>query len=66
MIAHFVDSSTVKNSPLLQMSLANAFCYLVRCLDDIKSTVAQRALLNLENIKASSLKVIVKNPLLIL
>lgn len=55
-IAHFVDSSSVKNCPSLQSSLANAFCYFVHCLDDIESTVAQRALLNLETIKTNSLK----------
>lgn len=56
MIAHFVDSSAVKNSPLLQSSLANAFTYLVRCLDDKHQVIAQRSLLNLETIKTSSLK----------
>ncbi|XP_067119858.1 protein unc-79 homolog isoform X2 [Centruroides vittatus] len=56
MIAHFVDSAAVKNSPLLQSSLANAFTYLVRCLDDVHQVIAQRALLNLETIKTSSLK----------
>ncbi|RWS30132.1 protein unc-79-like protein [Leptotrombidium deliense] len=58
-IAHFLEPSVVKNSPLLQSSLANAFCYLVHCLDDKESTVSQRALLNLESIKTSSLKLIV-------
>jgi hypothetical protein len=57
-IAHFLDGSAVKNSSSLQSSLANAFCYLVHCLDDIESTVAQRALLNLETIKTSSLKLL--------
>ncbi|XP_074599916.1 UNC-79 domain-containing protein isoform X2 [Brevipalpus obovatus] len=59
MIAHFLESSVVKNSPSLQTSLTNAFCYLVQCLDDIESAVAQRALLNLESIKTSSLKLLV-------
>lgn len=58
-IAHFLDSAVVKNSPSLQTSLTNAFCYLVHCLDDIESAVAQRALLNLESIKTSSLKLLV-------
>ena len=57
-IAHFVEPATVKNSPLLQASLATAFCYLVHCLDDIEACVAQRALLNLEMIKTSSLKLL--------
>ena len=57
-IAHFLDPVAVKNSSSLQSSLANAFCYLVHCLDDIESTVAQRALLNLETIKTSSLKLL--------
>ncbi|CAG2107379.1 unnamed protein product, partial [Medioppia subpectinata] len=57
-IAHFVEPVTVKNSPLLQGSLATAFCYLVHCLDDIEANVAQRALLNLEMIKTSSLKLL--------
>lgn len=57
-MAHFLDPTAVKNSPSLQSSLANAFCYLVHCLDDIESTVAQRALLNLETIKTSSLKLL--------
>ncbi|KAL1415960.1 hypothetical protein MTO96_028551 [Rhipicephalus appendiculatus] len=39
MIAHFVESNTVKNSPLLQSSLANAFSYLVHCLDDIQASL---------------------------
>lgn len=58
-IAHFLDSAVVKNSPSLQTSLTNAFCYLVHCLDDIESAVAQRALLNFESIKTSSLKLLV-------
>uniref|UniRef100_T1KYI8 Uncharacterized protein n=1 Tax=Tetranychus urticae TaxID=32264 RepID=T1KYI8_TETUR len=58
-IAHFLESSLVKNSPALQASLTNAICYLVHCLDDIESTVAQRALLNLESIKTTSLKLLV-------
>lgn len=57
-MAHFLDNTSVKNSPSLQSSLANAFCYLVHCLDDIESTVAQRALLNLETIKTTSLKLL--------
>ena len=57
-MAHFLDPSSVKNSPSLQSSLASAFCHLVHCLDDIESTVAQRALLNLETIKTSSLKLL--------
>ena len=57
-IAHFVEPATVKNSPLLQASLATAFCYLVHCLDDIEASVAQRALLNLEMIKTSSIKLL--------
>ena len=58
-IAHFVDQATVKNSPLLQSSLANAFCYLVHCLDDIEPSISQRALLCLEQIKTSSLKLLI-------
>ncbi|XP_076339617.1 UNC-79 domain-containing protein isoform X3 [Tachypleus tridentatus] len=58
-IAHFIESSTVKNSPLLQSSLANAFCYFVQSVDDIQSIVAQRALLNLKSVKTSSLKLLV-------
>ncbi|KAI1290734.1 Protein unc-79 -like protein [Halotydeus destructor] len=58
-VAHFVEPAAVKNSPSLQSSLANAFCYLVHCLDDIESTVAQRALLNLETIKISSLRLLI-------
>lgn len=34
-LAHFVETGTVKNSPILQSSLANAFCFLVHCLDDV-------------------------------
>jgi len=55
-IAHFIEPLVVKNSLSLQAALANAFCFLVQCLDDIEPTVAQRALLNLESIKISSLK----------
>lgn len=58
-IAHFLESSVVKSSPSLQSSLTNAICYLVHCLDDIESTVAQRSLLNLESIKTTSLKLLV-------
>lgn len=58
-IAHFLEPSAVKNAASLQSSLAAAFCYLVHCLDDIESTVAQRALLNLETIKATSLRLLV-------
>ncbi|KFM70420.1 Protein unc-79-like protein, partial [Stegodyphus mimosarum] len=53
-IAHFVDVSTVKNSPLLQSALAGAFSYLVHSLDDEQPTISQRALLNLESIKTPS------------
>ncbi|KAK8775211.1 hypothetical protein V5799_031444 [Amblyomma americanum] len=59
MIAHFVEPNTVKNSPLLQSSLANAFSYLVHCLDDIQASVAERALLSLDSIKTASLKLLV-------
>ncbi|XP_054711004.1 protein unc-79 homolog [Uloborus diversus] len=59
MIAHFVDPSTVKNSPLLQSALAGAFCYLVHSLDDEQPTISQRALLNLESLKTPSLKLFV-------
>lgn len=58
-IAHFVEPAVVKNSPLLQSSLANAFSYLVHCLDDVNAAVAQRAHLNLELIKTASLKLLV-------
>ncbi|XP_035227755.1 protein unc-79 homolog isoform X3 [Stegodyphus dumicola] len=58
-IAHFVDVSTVKNSPLLQSALAGAFSYLVHSLDDEQPTISQRALLNLESIKTPSLKLFV-------
>ena len=57
-IAHFVDAGAVKNSPSLQASLAASFTYLVHCLDDIESSVAQRALLSLETIKTSSLRLL--------
>lgn len=57
-IAHFLDTSAVKNSNSLQSSLANAFCYLVHCLDDIEPAVSQRALLNLETVKTSSLRLL--------
>lgn len=55
MIGHFMEPATVRNSPLLQSSLANAFCYLCHCMDDINSAVAQRALLCLDTIKTVEL-----------
>ncbi|KAG0432726.1 hypothetical protein HPB47_020594, partial [Ixodes persulcatus] len=59
MIGHFLEPNTVKNSPLLQSSLANAFSYLIHCLDDIQTAVAERALLSLESIRTASLKLLV-------
>ncbi|XP_022658130.1 protein unc-79 homolog isoform X4 [Varroa destructor] len=59
MIGHFMEPATVRNSPLLQSSLANAFCYLCHCMDDINSAVAQRALLCLDTIKTVSLKLFI-------
>nr|XP_042898256.1 protein unc-79 homolog isoform X2 [Parasteatoda tepidariorum] len=58
-IAHFVDSLTVKNSPLMQSALAGSFCYLVHSLDDEQPTISQRTLLNLDSIKTPSLKLCV-------
>ncbi|KAG9510802.1 Protein unc-79-like protein [Fragariocoptes setiger] len=55
-IAYFCEPVPIRVSPLLQSSMANAFCYVVRCLDDIEATVAQRALVGLEMMKTSSLK----------
>lgn len=54
MIGHFMEPATVRNSPLLQSSLANAFCYLSHSMDDINAAVAQRALLCLDTIKTVS------------
>ncbi|GFT07465.1 protein unc-79 homolog [Nephila pilipes] len=58
-IAHFVDSISVKNSPLMQSALAGAFSYLVHSLDDEQPTISQRTLLNLDSIKTPSLKLFV-------
>ena len=55
-IAHFCEPSTIKNSTLLQSTMASAFCYMLKCLDDIEAIVAQRALVSLEMMKTSSLK----------
>lgn len=57
-IAHFCEPSTIKNSTLLHSTMASAFCYVVRCLDDIEAVVAQRALVSLELMKTSSLKLL--------
>uniref|UniRef100_A0A6G1S3Y4 Protein unc-79 n=2 Tax=Aceria tosichella TaxID=561515 RepID=A0A6G1S3Y4_9ACAR len=57
-IAYFCEPSTIKNSTLLQSTMASAFCYVVRCLDDIEAIVAQRALISLEMMKTSSLKLL--------
>ena len=54
MIGHFMEPATVRNSPLLQSSLANAFCYLSHSMDDINAAVAQLALLCLDTIKTVS------------
>ncbi|XP_028968019.1 protein unc-79 homolog [Galendromus occidentalis] len=59
MIGHFMEPATVRNSPLLQSSLANAFCYLSHSMDDINAAVAQRALLCLDTIKTVSLKLFI-------
>ncbi|KAF8766719.1 Protein unc-79 like protein [Argiope bruennichi] len=58
-IAHFVDSISVKNSPLMQSALAGAFSYLVHSLDDEQPVISQRTLLNLDSIKTPSLKLFV-------
>lgn len=57
-IAYFCEPSTIKNSTILQSTIASAFCYVVRCLDDIEAIVAQRALVSLEMMKTSSLKLL--------
>jgi len=57
-IAHFCEPSTIKNSTLLQSTMASAFCYVVHCLDDIEAIVAQRALVSLEMMKTASLKLL--------
>lgn len=57
-IAYFCEPSTIKNSMVLQSTMASAFCYVVRCLDDIEAIVAQRALVSLEMMKTSSLKLL--------
>lgn len=57
-IAYFCEPSTIKNSTLLQSTMASAFCFVVRCLDDIEAIVAQRALVSLEMMKTSSLKLL--------
>ena len=58
-IAHFLDINFIKNALSLQNSLANAFCYLVQCLDDIEATVSQRTLLSIEAIRTNSLKLMI-------
>lgn len=57
-IAYYCEPSTIKNSTLLQSTMASAFCYVVRCLDDIEAIVAQHALVSLEMMKTSSLKLL--------
>lgn len=58
-ISTFLDIAFIKNALSLQNSLANAFCYLVQCLDDIEATVSQRTLLSIEAIRTNSLKLMI-------
>lgn len=57
--SQFIDQSLVKNSSLIQSALSSLFIHMIHALDDINSSVAQRALTALELMRATSIKVYV-------
>lgn len=56
-LARFVDPAPIRGNGILQAALANAFSFLIAAVHDPNSTVAQRALMYIETIKPTSLKV---------
>lgn len=57
--SQFIDQSLVKNSSLIQSALSSLFIHMIHALDDINSSVAQRALTALELMRTASIKVYV-------
>ncbi|KAG1659999.1 Protein unc-79 [Nymphon striatum] len=57
-ISRFLESVLVKNVPSVQSSVATAFVYLIRSLDDVNAMVSQKTLLYIETIKTSSIKLL--------
>ncbi|CAM1320186.1 UNC79 (predicted) [Pycnogonum litorale] len=58
LLSRFVEPVLVKSCQPVQSSVATAFVYLIRSLDDPSCIVAQRTLLLLDTIKASSIKLL--------
>jgi hypothetical protein len=57
MLCRLLDLDSISHNQVLQTALAHAFCLLIGSLEDINSSVAQRAVQYLETIKTSSIKV---------
>ncbi|OUC42974.1 hypothetical protein D917_10138 [Trichinella nativa] len=57
-LSWFIDAPSVKNNVNIEGALAIAFVFLISATNDHNSTVAQRALISVQTIKESSLKVI--------
>ena len=59
LMCQFLETSTVKQSSVLQSILSNAFCFLVASMDDIHAAVATRATILLESIHDAALRLLV-------
>ncbi|ELU08396.1 hypothetical protein CAPTEDRAFT_227700 [Capitella teleta] len=56
MIARLTTSSMIEHNQQIRTSLAHAFCYLIGSLDDVNSSVVQRATLYLDTLKMDSVQ----------
>lgn len=57
MIARCLEPEVIRNNQVIQTSLAHAFCHLIGSVEDINASVAQRAIMFLETIRPTALKV---------
>uniref|UniRef100_A0A5S6R432 Uncoordinated protein 79 n=1 Tax=Trichuris muris TaxID=70415 RepID=A0A5S6R432_TRIMR len=55
-LSWFIDQRIIKSSLIIQGAVANAFIFLISSVRDYDTALAQRALLSLQTIKASSLR----------
>jgi len=56
-IGRFLDPVPVRGNIVLQGALANAFSFLIAAIQDPNALVAQRAVMYIDTIKPTSLKV---------
>ncbi|KFD70034.1 hypothetical protein M514_08994 [Trichuris suis] len=55
-LSWFIDQTIIKSCLIIQGAVANAFIFLISSVRDCDTALAQRALLSLQTIKASSLR----------